>query len=148
MAKRIDLAGHVFGYLTAVSIAERGAGGATWLCRCKCGNEKIIRLSSLRSGTTKSCGCLRNEKLENARANKLTKPKKSVQKTENTQPAFNKPSLKQCETPAAAQPQPKKLADEGGIKIDKSKAGIKQRLDMCGFNREMANIEKSLYAWD
>ena len=138
MAKRIDLAGHVFGYLTAVSIAERSAGGATWLCRCKCGNEKIIRLSSLRSGTTKSCGCLRNEKLESTRANKLTKLKKSVQKTENTH--FNKPSLRQCETP-------KKLEDDG-TKIDKSKVGIKRRLDMRGFNREMANIEKSLYAWD
>ena len=147
MAKRIDLAGHVFGYLTAVSIAERGAGGATWLCRCKCGNEKIIRLSSLKSGTTKSCGCLRNEKLENARTNKLTKPKKSVQKTKNSPSTFNKPSLKQRETPMAVQSQPKKIADDG-IKIDKSKAGIKQRLDMHGFSREMANIEKSLYAWD
>lgn len=120
MAKRIDLTGHVFGYLTAVSIAERGAGGATWLCRCKCGNEKIIRLSNLKSGTTKSCGCLRKEKLEKAR--------------------FNKPSLKQCE--------PKKLADDDGIKVDKSKVSIKRKLDMRGFDREMANIERSLYAWD
>ena len=147
MAKRIDLAGHVFGYLTAVSIAERGAGGATWLCRCKCGNEKIIRLSSLRSGTTKSCGCLRNEKLENAHTNKLTKPKKPAQKTENNPPTFNKPSLEQCEKRVAAKPQPKKIVDDG-IKIDKSKASIKQKLDMRDFNREMANIEKSLYAWD
>lgn len=29
-----------------------------FLCKCDCGNEKPIRLSNLRSGTTKSCGCL------------------------------------------------------------------------------------------
>lgn len=32
-------------------------------CRCDCGNEKEIRLSSLKSGNTKSCGCLEHEKL-------------------------------------------------------------------------------------
>ena len=145
MAKRIDLAGHVFGYLTAISIAERSAGGATWLCRCKCGNEKIIRLSSLRSGNSKSCGCLRIERLENARANKLAKPKKSVQKTKSSPSTPNESTP--SETPAVTKLQPKKAGDDG-IKIDKSKASIKQKLDMRGFNREMSNIEKSLYAWD
>lgn len=32
-----------------------------YLCRCKCGNEKIISRSSLISGKTNSCGCLITE---------------------------------------------------------------------------------------
>lgn len=32
-----------------------------WLCRCECGNEKTIISTSLTSGSTLSCGCLRNE---------------------------------------------------------------------------------------
>lgn len=31
--------------------------GAYYLCRCDCGNEKIILGRSLRTGNTKSCGC-------------------------------------------------------------------------------------------
>lgn len=32
-----------------------------FLCQCDCGNELNVLLTSLRSGTTSSCGCLRNE---------------------------------------------------------------------------------------
>jgi hypothetical protein len=32
-----------------------------WLCRCKCGKEKILDTYSFKSGSSKSCGCLRNE---------------------------------------------------------------------------------------
>ncbi len=31
-------------------------------CRCDCGNETIVRLGDLRSGNTKSCGCLKKER--------------------------------------------------------------------------------------
>lgn len=30
-------------------------------CLCDCGNKKIVRLGNLRSGKTKSCGCIRRE---------------------------------------------------------------------------------------
>lgn len=33
-----------------------------YLCRCDCGKEKIIPSICLKSGSTRSCGCLRNEK--------------------------------------------------------------------------------------
>lgn len=36
-------------------------GNSRWLCLCNCGKEKIIRGSSLKNETTKSCGCLREE---------------------------------------------------------------------------------------
>lgn len=32
-----------------------------FLCKCSCGNKRIIDLSSLNAGKTQSCGCLRKE---------------------------------------------------------------------------------------
>lgn len=33
-------------------------GGAQWLCRCECGNEKTVGAQALASGQSQSCGCL------------------------------------------------------------------------------------------
>jgi len=38
-------------------------GKSCWLCECDCGKEKIVIGSDLKSGNTKSCGCLAKEKL-------------------------------------------------------------------------------------
>lgn len=35
--------------------------GRAFLCRCDCGNQKIISLAELKRGTTKSCGCWNSE---------------------------------------------------------------------------------------
>ena len=62
MGKIIDETGSRFGRLTV--IARRGSksnGAAAWLCRCDCNNETIIPGTSLRSGGTRSCGCLQRE---------------------------------------------------------------------------------------
>ena len=32
-----------------------------WLCKCDCGNEKVVAVDKLHSGNTKSCGCLQRE---------------------------------------------------------------------------------------
>lgn len=34
-----------------------------WLCKCDCGKETNVRISKLKNGTTKSCGCLKNKNL-------------------------------------------------------------------------------------
>lgn len=54
-----DLTGQRFGRLTAIKYAKRGR----WLCKCECGNQKLVRTEGLRRGTSRSCGCLANELL-------------------------------------------------------------------------------------
>jgi len=57
----IDLTNIRFGNLIAIERTEIPAGkrkGFYWLCKCDCGNEKIANGVELRSGHTKSCGCL------------------------------------------------------------------------------------------
>lgn len=42
-------------------------GKATWACICNCGTPKVVAGVNLRSGNTKSCGCLRGDAaIENA----------------------------------------------------------------------------------
>ena len=51
-----------FGRLRAIAIAGVSHSGRTlWKCLCDCGAEKIVRAADLRSGRTKSCGCLARE---------------------------------------------------------------------------------------
>ena len=67
----IDLIGQEFGRLTVKARVPRepGAPGqARWLCLCDprlggCGTMKTIGSSALRSGATRSCGCLLSEVL-------------------------------------------------------------------------------------
>lgn len=65
-----NLAGKKFGRLTVIERAEdiRQASGrkrVAWICRCDCGEIHVAQADSLKSGGTKSCGCL---KAENNRA--------------------------------------------------------------------------------
>lgn len=55
--KKLDLTGMDFGDWHVLSQASPGPHKETrWLCRCSCGNEKIITSYALRNGTSKSCG--------------------------------------------------------------------------------------------
>jgi len=64
MAKLIDIMGQKFGRLTVISRAENGkTGQPRWNCKCDCGGKTITLGGDLRSGGTKSCGCLQRELL-------------------------------------------------------------------------------------
>ena len=59
-----DLTGKKYGRLTVVRFLteeERKTRGFTWLCQCECGNFIHSHPYHLKSGHTKSCGCLRKE---------------------------------------------------------------------------------------
>ncbi len=56
----IDLTGTVFGRLTAIRRHGSDSGkGATWTCLCSCGKESVVPSHALRTGNTRSCGCLK-----------------------------------------------------------------------------------------
>lgn len=58
-----DLVGCRYNRLKVLSRVDNGKyGQIRYSCLCDCGNTKIIDASSLRSGSTSSCGCLRQEK--------------------------------------------------------------------------------------
>jgi hypothetical protein len=63
MANIRNRTGERFGRLTVVRQAAKNTArpGAHWLCRCECGNEKVLVGSDLGIGKTSSCGCLLSE---------------------------------------------------------------------------------------
>lgn len=61
MAKITDLVGQRFERLTVVSLAEMRNGRPRWACRCDCGAEVVVAGNHLKSGATRSCGCLQRE---------------------------------------------------------------------------------------
>ena len=67
---RKDLTGQVFGRLTVLYQVEdyinpKGKHVAKWHCKCECTNTIDVTIANLRSGSTKSCGCLQDEARRN-----------------------------------------------------------------------------------
>jgi hypothetical protein len=62
LGKFIDLTGQRFGRLIVVKkIGTNKNKKIVWLCQCDCGNTIQTLGESLRTGSTKSCGCLKIE---------------------------------------------------------------------------------------
>ena len=64
--KAKDLTNQKFGMLTAIKrvgdkISSSGEHYTMWLCKCDCGNEKVVARSALIKGETRSCGCIKGE---------------------------------------------------------------------------------------
>jgi hypothetical protein len=64
--KPVDMTGRVFGKLTVLGPTE----GKRAPCRCECGRSIQVLVSNLRSGNTRSCGCLRMRLLRDGIAKK------------------------------------------------------------------------------
>lgn len=59
----VDIRGQRFVRLVAVEVVGSAYGGKrTWRCLCDCGREVVVAGNSLRTGNTKSCGCLHRER--------------------------------------------------------------------------------------
>lgn len=68
MSKLIDLTGQRFGRLVVVRksdnvIKRKNGTRVLWECLCDCGNTTIVCGDALKSGNTKSCGCLHDDTL-------------------------------------------------------------------------------------
>ena len=66
MSRMVDITGQKFGYLVAIRrIGNRkypSGSLSVWECKCDCGKTTEVTLSALRTGNTRSCGCLAEEK--------------------------------------------------------------------------------------
>lgn len=67
--RKEDLTGKVFGRLT---VLQRDAESAKWICKCSCGNITKVTTTHLKSGHTKSCGCLQKDIASDTHAIDLT----------------------------------------------------------------------------
>lgn len=62
-----DLKNQRFGKLIVINYN----GNAKWLCQCDCGNKTIVRSDYLKTGHTRSCGCIHKKYGGNARTDRL-----------------------------------------------------------------------------
>lgn len=66
MSKFIDETNNIYDRLTVLEVIpkkEGEKGAYKWRCKCSCGTIVEVSGTSLRNGSTKSCGCLRNERM-------------------------------------------------------------------------------------
>lgn len=56
-----DLTKQRFGQLEVIELAEIRNRRSYWLCKCDCGNTKVVRSDALISLKTVSCGCLKKK---------------------------------------------------------------------------------------
>ena len=54
-----DLTTKQFHLLTPIKPIFKYRREWVWLCQCKCGNQTNVRISKLKNGYTRSCGCIR-----------------------------------------------------------------------------------------
>lgn len=60
--RRADLNGMRFGRLRVLAYSHASIHAIHyWLCQCDCNQQTLVSTTRLRSGWTKSCGCLRRE---------------------------------------------------------------------------------------
>ena len=71
MRKNEDLTNQKFGRLLALKYYGKSKDNRSiWTCKCDCGNIINVMSKSLKSGNTKSCGCLHREMMQNRKGNK------------------------------------------------------------------------------
>lgn len=83
MDKAINLAGKNFGKLTVLCREPKQHKNAWWRCRCDCGKETVVVGAALRSGKTKSCGCLAGFKGKSPKSHGHSYPKSPTYNTWN-----------------------------------------------------------------
>ena len=73
MTTKIDLTGQRFGMWTVLGDSGKMAKNwvILWTCICDCGEQREVRGSSLKSGRSSSCGCLKHDDLTGKRFGKL-----------------------------------------------------------------------------
>lgn len=83
-----DETGKIYGRLTVLQRAKNNIHEhCAWICRCKCGNIIEVNGEYLRSGGTKSCGCLRTSSYGVQKIKEILKDNSISYLTEKTFPS-------------------------------------------------------------
>ena len=62
MGAFVNITGQRYGKLVAIErVGTNSIGSSTWRCACDCGQVAVVSSGKLRSGWTRSCGCLHRE---------------------------------------------------------------------------------------
>jgi hypothetical protein len=87
--------GDVFTGWTAIRFVSSQIGGLNqrWLFRCQCGCERVLLAGSVKSGHSKSCGCLRKLTREESRIGLMVKLIKSGAKKRNISFSISKSDI-------------------------------------------------------
>lgn len=70
--RKLDLTGQRFGRLVAKERRDDGK----WVCVCDCGKETVVFRGALRSGHTRSCGCLAAEVMKDIKGGRTRRKSK------------------------------------------------------------------------
>lgn len=59
----VNLVGKRFGWWVVIARApsRKASRSSRWLCRCRCGTERVVWANHLPNGQSRSCGCRRGE---------------------------------------------------------------------------------------
>lgn len=87
MSKKVDLTNKRFGKLVVLEKVYVKNKQSYWLCKCDCGNTRIVPIDSLTASKCKSCGCIRSNicKNEIRKRNKAFRDKNYIDNTSISQ---------------------------------------------------------------
>ena len=81
-----SLLGQKYGKLTIIGFQRKiSSRGWDWVVQCECGTQKVVSPSDVKSGKTKSCGCL----LRETSAQRMTKFKHGVKENKRLYGIYN-----------------------------------------------------------
>ncbi len=76
MSKMVDISGMKFNRIKVINCANIHRGKKLqWNAVCNCGKKLLVSGAALRSGNTKSCGCLKREFIKNLGRKYFQQPK-------------------------------------------------------------------------
>lgn len=98
--------GMVFGRLTVVERAPNTGRNTRFWCECSCGERRPVEVSALKSGKTKSCGCLSREKNSARMPDLHRRRKEAMARPQQPKPPAFRPAYvpRRIETPASGAP--------------------------------------------
>ena len=82
IGRRENLVEKTFGRLSVLRLNHIGKWGeGFWVCLCKCGNTVVVKGPSLKSGNTRSCGCLISDTMKSKTGEKSSTYKHGMRRS-------------------------------------------------------------------